>query len=149
MAQLAALAGLPPLPVGDNLSYDLDLLTQSLIQQNFPDSSLATPGQPFAQPYMQHFSPGLPWPQSHQGPYTNIPTASRSAGPSSSPHGIISPAELNYADSAMYSPSVSSPSASGEIEMTSDAERTAAEEKRRRNTEASGNDVRQSFTGIY
>jgi len=120
LAQLAALTGLPQLPVGDSLSYDLDLLTESLIQQNLPQYSQPTPGQSFSssssvQPYMQHFSPGLHPLQSHQDPYTNLPVASDSAGPSS----------------------MSSPSASAEIETNSDTERAGADDKRRRNTEAS------------
>ena len=150
MAQLAALAGLPQLPVGDSLSYDLDLLTEGLIQQNLPQYSLPTPGQSFSssvQPYMQHFSPGLHPLQPHQDPYTNLPVASGSAEPSSSSYGMLSPAESGYV--SINSPTMSSPSASAEIETNSDTERDGADDKRRRNTEASGNDFRQLFVGMY
>ncbi|KAF8350181.1 hypothetical protein F5887DRAFT_944167 [Amanita rubescens] len=124
LAQLAALTGLPQLP------------------QNLPQYSQPTPGQSFSssssvQPYMQHFSPGLHPLQSHQDPYTNLPVASDSAGPSSSSYGMLSPGESSYASTTINSPSMSSPSASAEIETNSDTERAGADDKRRRNTEAS------------
>ncbi|KAK2462020.1 hypothetical protein APHAL10511_006483 [Amanita phalloides] len=140
LAQLAALTGLPQLPVGDNLSHALDLLTESLMQQQLPSSSSVTPVQPLTGPvqsYIPSFPSDLSWPQMHQGLYSDLPATSGSAGPSHPPLPPLLPAELSYASTTMNSPASPSDSISAEAEVTSDSERVALEEKRRRNTAAS------------
>jgi len=128
--------------MGESLFHAQTMLIESHVQQHLQSS------QPMPGSSSQISAPPFPsyWPQ--QGLHSDLPVAGSSGVASSSQPlhcDTFSPAESSQADSAVHSPSSPTASVLAEADDGTGGEHVGADEKRRRNTAASGNVDRGAF----